>query len=113
MADQKGLVSWTDFLEKSGNHHSYKDNLVAQLEKDLGIEYSDHSGDTIRGETFALIQQRAEANTLGELLYRIDLGEGKAHECMQTASPIDCLTEAILAREAVKVYFRIQYSGGM
>lgn len=110
MVDQTGLISWGDFLEQSGKQHSYKEALITQLEKDLGIEYSDHSGETVYAESFALIQQKAEANTLGELLYRIDLGEGKAKNCMHSNSPIDCLTEAILQREAQKVFFRIQYS---
>ena len=110
MADQTGLINWGDFLEQSGHQYSYKETLIAQLEKDLGIEYSNHSGDTIYAESFALIQQKVEANSLGELLYRIDLGEGKAKSCMQAESPLDCLTEAILQREAQKVFFRIQYS---
>jgi len=110
MADKKGLINWSQFLENSGTHHNYKDQLIAQLEKDLGITFSSLKGSVIFSESHALVQKKAENQTLGELLYRIDLGEGKAQNCMQAESPIECLTKAILQREAQKVFFRIQYS---
>ena len=112
MADQARLVNWNQFLEKTGEQHSYKNQLIAQLEKDLLIIYSEHDADTIYKETLQLLSDKVHSNQLGELLYRIDLNEKVAQNCMNQESPIDCITSAILSREAQKVYFRIQHSQG-
>lgn len=112
MADQKGLISWNQFLEKSGEKHSYKNQLIAQLEKDLRMTYSEHDAETVYKETLQILSEKVHSNQLGELLYRIDLNEKVAQNCMAQESPIDCITSAILSREAQKVFFRIQHSQG-
>lgn len=112
MADKARPVSWNQFLEKTGDQHSYKNQLIAQLEKDLRIIYSEHDAETIYKETLQILSEKVHNNQLGELLYRIDLNEKVAQNCMTQESPIDCITSAILSREAQKVYFRIQHSQG-
>lgn len=112
MADQTRPVTYNQFLEKTGERHSYKAQLIAQLEKDLRIIYSEHDAETIYKETLQILSEKVHSNQIGELLYRVDLNEKVAQNCMNQESPIDCITEAILSREAQKVYFRIQHSQG-
>ncbi len=81
-------------------------DLQKQIAKDLACERADIPDDDLEEwlEQW-LMQYQSKGQSLVELFYRVDLDEkylsGTSAE----------MAEALLKREAIKVYFRAQYSG--
>lgn len=90
--------------------HPNKEWLLADLRKQIAKDFNCLSTEVPEREletwlTEHLKKLQTEKGSLSDLLYRIDLDEkywGEEHSV---------LALAILKREAIKVYFRAQYSG--
>lgn len=111
MADPKRHLDWQQAFGLSTVTLNLKEELIGQLEKDLNLQFSDDQPDTLYRQTYETVSYRVQQNSLSELLYRIDVNEGKAAACLAEEDPVHCLTRMILKREAQKVLFRRQYSG--
>jgi hypothetical protein len=103
--------SQADFLRK----------LAAQLAKDLyPVEWAELPETPTPREIQAQLRQSVASlisehnSSLGNVLYRIDLPEGKIRALMAATAAeerADVLTQQILEREAKKVWMRMHYSG--
>lgn len=111
MADPQRALSWPTLWEMEKIPASLRQKLLAQLEKDLQQPFDFTEASALLEELGRVVVQRTEAGKLQELLYRVDLPESIAHQCLDAPSPAGCLALAILKREAQKVLFRWQYGG--
>jgi hypothetical protein len=108
--DKFPAESQADFLRK----------LAEQLAKDLyPAEWTELSAPPIPSEILAQLRRSVGAlisehnSSLGQVLYRIDLPEGKIRALMASTGAddrIDVLAQQILEREAKKVWMRMHYS---
>jgi hypothetical protein len=102
--------SRVDFLRK----------LEAQLVKDLypvhwELISADLSPSTLVSQLHSAISTliHEHAGSLGQVLYRIDIPEGRIRNLMASTAPesrVSVLASEILEREAKKVWLRIRYS---
>jgi hypothetical protein len=94
--------------------------LAEQLAKDLyPAEWTELSAPPTPHEILTQLRQSVAAlisehnSSLGQVLYRIDLPEGKIRALMASTGAddrIDVLAQQILEREAKKVWMRMHYS---
>jgi hypothetical protein len=108
--DKFPAESQADFLRK----------LAEQLAKDLyPAEWTELSAPPTPHEILTQLRQSVAAlisehnSSLGQVLYRIDLPEGKIRALMASTGAddrIDVLAQQILEREAKKVWMRMHYS---
>jgi hypothetical protein len=81
-------------------------NFYKQLAKDLCCELADIPKEELKEWMYQWLENyTAKGKSLLDLFYRIDLDE-KFSKCGNQS-----IAEGILKREAIKVYFRAQYSG--
>ncbi len=112
MADQaRHLISWDTVFGVEKFSASLKEAFIAQLEKDLQHTFENTDSEDFFKEALAVISYAVETNKLSDFLYRVDLSESRAMQCMESFTPVESLTKAILERVAQKVIFRRQYSG--
>jgi len=107
--DQLPELSHAEFLRK----------LEAQLAKDLyPVEWGELSAEPTAQSIAAKLQQAVQEliqnhnNTLGQVLYRIDISEGKIRRLMASTTPekrSEKLAFQLLEREAKKVWLRMNY----
>jgi len=91
--------------------------LFAQLEKDLnrsGLELSFSEQAPIEhwAECLAVIVSTTDATTLQQLFYFVDLPESIIVAITHADNRSQLLSESILRRELVKIYFKLYYSAG-
>lgn len=112
MADkERHLTTWDTLLGVKTQSLSLQHAFVAQLEKDLQHTFEADDADPLYQEALAVISHAVETHRLSGFLYKVDLAENKAMDCMNKPNPMDCLTMALLQRVAQKVIFRWQHSG--
>jgi hypothetical protein len=81
-------------------------NFYQQLAKDLDCELSDIPKIGLKEWMYRWLEEyAAQGQSLIDLFYRIDLDEKFLRSGRQS------IADGILKREAIKVYFRAQYSG--
>jgi hypothetical protein len=95
-----------DLLESHPKKEWLLANLRKQLAKDLKCEEEEVPTEDLKNWLrHWLDQYRIQAQSFTDLFYRIDLAEKYLSE-----NNVE-IARAILKREAIKVYFRAQYSG--
>jgi hypothetical protein len=81
-------------------------NFYKQLAKDLSCELTEIPKEGLKKWMYEwLVDYEAKGHSRLDLFYRIDLDEQFLRRGNQS------IAEAILKREAIKIYFRAQYSG--
>lgn len=112
MADQEGNIkAFTELAGSSSLPEGFAEAYYRQLEKDLHRSFSRDGLRQLQEELAECLESEIENGHLEHLLYRIDLTEDYAAECLASGAPLKELAEAIMKREAVKVLFRLQHSG--
>ncbi len=112
-------LSKTQWLEKIGVvSEAFKNTLILetwrQFQKDLyscGLETAEFKGnfvDELFDFTFNYIKELDGAK-LQDLLYRVDIPESLLINCSMEEGYFEKLTDLILNREAMKVFFRNHY----
>ena len=113
------LIPYADQVP-TGMHTEFMRKLAEQLAKDLHplfdqeIPANPHP-EWIMSHLFHSVERliSERSNSLGSVLYRIDLSEIKINELMARTSPdqrVHLLSNQILEREAKKVWMRLHYS---
>ena len=113
------LIPYSDQIPE-GMHGEFMRKIADQLAKDLHPWFSDEiptnpQPDWIMSSLLISVERLIceKSNTLGQVLYRIDLSEGKINELMSQTGPNDrvrVLAGQILEREAKKGWMRMHYS---
>lgn len=109
---------WQELIlhtEQFGTREEVLRLLFKQLQTDFnraGLQLP--FGETLYAASWALplseLLSRSPNQTLRSLIYLVDLSESRTAEILTSPEPFLRLSEAILHRELVKVYFQLYYS---
>jgi len=111
---------WQELIVKTEQFRSKTEILqllFAQLEKDFsrsGLELPFSEQDSVEqwAECIAVIVSTTDGTTLQQLFYFVDLPESIIVAITHADNRSQLLSESILRRELVKIYFKLYYSAG-